>query len=128
MTINPIFRKMHLFKAAILLYQSSLECEKTLEFERDAIVLISYQVKKPFTIPKACTRSKTKRGTGYHFFRADNYAVAEEILLNKYCAKVKLRATIGGTQISYCQKITALPRRITPNFVDTMYQRCRRTF
>ena len=28
--------------------------------------------------------------------------------MNKYCTKVKLRAAIGGTQISYCQRITAL--------------------
>ena len=39
-------------------------------------------------IPKACTRRSTKRGIGIIFFRADNYAVAKEILVNKYCTKV----------------------------------------
>ena len=61
------------------------------------------------------------------FFRADNYAVAEEILVHKYCTKVKFIAAIGGTQISYCQRITALPRRMTQIVFDAMYQRCRRT-
>ena len=31
------------------------------------------------------------------FFHADNYAVAKEILVNKYGTKVKLRASIGET-------------------------------
>ena len=54
------------------------------------------------------------------FFRADNYAVADEILVNKYCTKVKLRAVIGETQSSHCQRITALPRRVTQNVFDAM--------
>ena len=36
------------------------------------------------------------------FFRADNCAVAKEILVNKYCTKVKLGASIGETQSSHC--------------------------
>ena len=59
---------------------------------------------------KACTRWKTKRGIGMNFFRAENYAVAKEITVNKYCTKVKLRAAIGETQSSHCQRITPLPR------------------
>ena len=44
---------------------------------------------------------KSKRGIGIIFFRADNYAVAKEILVNKYCTKVKLRGSIGETQSSH---------------------------
>ena len=36
------------------------------------------------------------------FFRADNCAVAKEILVNKYFTKVKFRASIGETQSSHC--------------------------
>ena len=42
---------------------------------------------KLFAIPKAYTRYKTERGFGIIFFRADNYAVAKEISVNKYCTK-----------------------------------------
>ena len=52
------------------------------------------------------------RVIGIIFFRADNYTVAKEILVNKYCTKVKLRASIGETQSSHCQRITPHPRRI----------------
>ena len=53
----------------------------------------------------------TKRGISIIFFRADNYAnIAKEILVSKYRTKVKLRAAIGETRSSHCQKITALPR------------------
>ena len=46
---------------------------------------INYQVKKPSTVPKVSTGWKTKRGIGnIFFFRADNYAVAKEISVNKY--------------------------------------------
>ena len=54
------------------------------------------------------------------FFQADNYVVAEEILVNKYGTKAKLRAAIGKTQSSHCQRITALPRRMTLNVFDAM--------
>ena len=64
-------------------------------------------------MPKACTRSKTKKGMGVIFSRADNYAVAKEISVNKYCTKVKLRASIGDIQGSHCQRITPLPRAMT---------------
>ena len=57
-------------------------------------------VKKSFTVPKASTGWKTKRGIGIIFFQADNYAIATEILVNKYCVKVKLRASIDETQSS----------------------------
>ena len=62
------------------------------------------------------------------FSRADNYAVAKQILVNKCCARVKLRASIGETQSSHCQRTMPLPRRMTQNVSDAMYQRCRATF
>ena len=78
------------------------------EFERNTLVFIELVKKNPFTVPKSCTRWKTKRGMGTIFFRADNYsvakeilvnahnyAVAKEILVNKYCTKVKVRASIS---------------------------------
>ena len=43
---------MHLFKAAMLLYQSSLERIKFREFERDTLDFISYLVKEPFYCTK----------------------------------------------------------------------------
>ena len=64
-------------------------------------------------------RSKTKRGNGITFF-PDNYAFAEEILVNKYCTKVKLRAAIDETQRSHCQRITSLPRQMTQNVFNAM--------
>ena len=54
------------------------------------------------------------------FFRADNYTVAKEILVNKYCTKAKHRAAIGETESSHCQRIIALPRRMTQNVFDAM--------
>ena len=63
---------------------------------------------------------ETKRGIGIIFFRADNYAVAKEILVNKYCTKVKLRASIGETQGSHSQRITPLPRRMAQNVFYAM--------
>ena len=35
--------------------------------------------------------------------------------MNKYCTKVKFRASIGETQSSNCERITPLPRRMTQN-------------
>ena len=67
-----------------------------------------------------CTRWKTKRGIGIIFFRADNYAVAKEILGNKYCTKEKVRASVGETQSNHCQRIKSLPRRMTENVSDAM--------
>ena len=103
----------------MFLYQSSL---KRINFvnlkETHAFLLVILKVKNPFTVPEACTRWKTKRGI--IFFRADNYAVAKEISVNKYCTKVKLRASTGETQSSHCQRITPLPRRMTQNVSDAM--------
>ena len=65
-------------------------------------------------------RLKTKRGIGIILFRADNYAVAEEILVNKYCTKVNLRAAIDGTQSSHCHRVASLPRRMTRNVFDAI--------
>ena len=48
--------------------------------------------------------------------------------MDKYSTKVKLRASIGEPQGSHCQKITPLPRGMTQNVSDAMYQRCRMTF
>ena len=41
--------------------------------------------------------------------------------MDKYCTKVKIRASIGETQSSHCQLITPLPRRMTQNVFDAMY-------
>ena len=60
------------------------------------------------------------RGISIIFFRADSYAVAKEILVNKYCTMVKLRASIGETQSSHCQRITPLHRQMTQNVFDAM--------
>ena len=54
------------------------------------------------------------------FFIADNYAVAKEILVNKYCTKVKLGASIGETQSNHRQRIMPLPRRMDQNVSDAM--------
>ena len=114
---------MHLFKAAIFPLLKFIGAYKFCEFGRETLVFISYQVKKnPFTVPKACTRWKTKRSISIIlFFRADKYTVAEEILVNKYnCTKVKLRASVGETQSSHCQRIMPLPRRMTQNVSDAI--------
>ena len=80
------------------------------------LFLLVIKLKNPFTIPKACARWKTKRGIGTSFFRADDYAVAKKISVNKYCTKVKIRASISETQNSHCQRITPLPRRMNKMF------------
>ena len=40
--------------------------------------------------------------------------------MNKYCTKVKLRASIGETQSSHCQRNMPFPRRMTQNVSDAM--------
>ena len=58
-----------------------------------------------------------KPSYGFDLFFSRDYAVAKEILVNKYCTKVKLRASIGETRSSHCQRITPLhPRRMTQMF------------
>ena len=70
------------------------------EFERDTLVFIS---KKTLLLYQRRVRDgKLREVSVSSFFRADNYAVAKEILVNKYCTKVKLRASIGETQSSHC--------------------------
>ena len=80
------------------------------------LFLLAVSEKNPFIVPFYC-----KRGIGIISFRADNYAVATEILVNKYFTKVKLRASIGETQSRNCRhRITAIPRRMTQNVSDAM--------
>ena len=79
MTDNQFFLKMHQLKAAILLYQSSLE-RKNFVSLKETQRLVQY--------------GKLREVSVSSFFRADNYAVAKGKLVNKYCTKVKLRAAI----------------------------------
>ena len=58
------FEKIHKFKAAILLFQSSLECENFLKLKETQVVYLVIKLTKPF----ACTRWKTKRGISFIFF------------------------------------------------------------
>ena len=51
------------------------------------------------------------------FFRADNYAVDKEILVNKYCTKA---SRLSETQSSHCRRITALIIGMIQNVFDTM--------
>ena len=46
MTDLTIFRKMHFFQAAVLLYQSSLEHKKICKIKRDTIVYLVIKLTK----------------------------------------------------------------------------------
>ena len=70
-----------------MLYQSSLERKTFVKLKKTQLLSLVIKLTKPFAVAKACTRWKTKRGMGIIFFRADNYAVVEEILVNKYCTQ-----------------------------------------
>ena len=100
-----------------MLYQSSLELKNFPEFERGTLVFIRYQVKN-LLLYRRLVRDGKLREVSVSFFRAENYAVAKEILVTEYCIKVKLRASIGETQGSHCQRIILLPRRMTQNVSD----------
>ena len=56
-TDNQIFRKMHRFKTAILLYLSSME-SKIHEIEKDTIVILSCQVNEAFCCTKGLYETK----------------------------------------------------------------------
>ena len=63
------FRKMHQFKAAILLSQSSLGRKNLMQL-KETIVLLSYQINEAFSCTKGLFEVK-KWGTGIIFFRPD---------------------------------------------------------
>ena len=75
---------MHQFKAAILLYQSSLERKNFVELTRTQLFYLVFKVTKSLALPEVCSSSKTNRATGITFFRVDNDAVVREILMIKY--------------------------------------------
>ena len=77
MTANPIFSP----------YQSAVERKNFLNLNKTR--------KKAFSLNRWLVRdAKLREVLGITFLRTDNYTVAEEILVNKYCIKVKLRAAI----------------------------------
>ena len=84
MTDARFFQKMHLFKAAILLYKSSLERNSGVKLKETQLSYLVIKLTKPFTVPKACTRWKTKRGIGITFFRADFFKKCTD-LKQPYC-------------------------------------------
>ena len=48
--------KMHRFKAAILLYLSSMERKRINELEKTQLFYLVIKLTKPFVVPRACTR------------------------------------------------------------------------
>ena len=60
---------------------------------------------------------KLREVTVSSFLRADNYAVAEEILVNKYCTQA---SWLGETQSSDRRQIMVLPRWMIQNVFDAM--------
>ena len=71
---RPVFfRKMHQFKAAILLYQSSLERKNFMKLEKTQLFYLFNKLTTPFDVPKACKDEKTKRGICIIFFHADKH-------------------------------------------------------
>ena len=81
---------MHRFKAAILLYLSSMERKNFIKLKKTQLFYLAIKLMKHFAVPRACTRSKTKRGMGIIFFRTEhhtdvmeNYS-SELLLSNKH--------------------------------------------
>ena len=72
---------------------------------------------KPYPIQMLSTRLKNERSIGIIFFGANNYAVAKEVSVSKYCTKI---SWLGETQKSRYQRIMALPRRMFQNVSDSM--------
>ena len=64
---------MHQFKAVILLYLSSMEHKNFMKLKKAQLFYSVIKLMKPFAVPRACTRLKTKRGIGTICFRAENY-------------------------------------------------------
>ena len=54
--MTGFFRKIHLFKAAILLYQSSLERKTFVKLKKTKLLHLVIKLTKLFSVPKACTR------------------------------------------------------------------------
>ena len=54
-----------------MLYQSSMERKNVVKLKRTQLFYLVIKSTKPFAIPKACTRWKTKRGIDIKFFRDD---------------------------------------------------------
>ena len=74
MNKQPDFsRKMHQFKAAILLYLNSLERKSFVKLKKTQLFYLVIKLMKPFIVPRAYTRRKTKRGIGIILFRTENY-------------------------------------------------------
>ena len=69
---SRFFQGMHQFKAAILLYQSSLGLKNFVKFSKKELFYLVIKLTKSFAVPKACTRWNTKRGIGIIYFRGDN--------------------------------------------------------
>ena len=59
---------MNRFKAAILLYLSSLEHKNFMKLKKTRLFYLVIKLLKPFSVPRACTRRETKRGIGIIFF------------------------------------------------------------
>ena len=83
MNNHPIFRKMRKFKAAILLYQISLQCKNFVKLKNTQLFCLVIKLRKSFAVPKACTRC-----IGIIYFRADNYTdVIENFQSDTYAYK-----------------------------------------
>ena len=64
---------MHRFKAAILLYLSSMECKILMKLKK-TIVLLSYQVNEAFCCNEGLVRDEKLREVSVsQLFRAENY-------------------------------------------------------
>ena len=87
------------------LYQSLLERKIFHNLKETQLFYLIIKLTKAFAVPKSCTRWNTKRRIGMIFFRADNDAVAKEILVNKCCTKA---SWLSETYSNHCQRITAL--------------------
>ena len=74
MNRQPDFLKNARFNVAILLYLSLMERTKFMKLKNAQLFYLAIKLMKPFAVPRACTRWKTKRGIGIILFRTENYA------------------------------------------------------
>ena len=64
---------MHRFKTTILLYLNSMERKNVMKLKKTQLFYLVVKLMKPFAVPRACTRRKTRRGIGIVIFPAENY-------------------------------------------------------
>ena len=73
---------------------------------------------EPFRVPKAYTRWKPKRGIVIIFFRANDYAVAKEILVHFLKSLAGLLSSVGPEILAFVSHCSANFKPILDCFIQ----------